>query len=70
MALPFARIRAAAILVLTYLLISLRQSVHCSLERPTAALLGAAPTLLLGAIGPAEALAAIEAYVIFLLRRT
>ncbi|OGS47493.1 MAG: hypothetical protein A3K66_06645 [Euryarchaeota archaeon RBG_16_67_27] len=70
MALPFARIRAAAILVLTYLLISLRQSVHCSLGRPATALLGAVLMLLFGVVGPGEALAAIDVNVIFLLRRT
>ena len=51
---------AAGVFVLTYVLISLRQVARFPLERPATAMLGAALMLLLGIVGPAEALAAIN----------
>ena len=58
---------AVCVFVLTYVLISLRQVAQIPLERPAAALLGAALMLLLGVLGPAEALAAINVDVLLLL---
>ena len=58
---------AAGVFVLTYVLISLRQVARFPLERPATAMLGAALMLLLGIVGPAEALAAINVDVLLLL---
>jgi Na+/H+ antiporter NhaD/arsenite permease-like protein len=63
----YALVAAAAIFVLTYALISLRQVARFPLERPASAMLGAALMLALGVVGPADALAAINLDVILLL---
>lgn len=67
MATSYALIAAAAIFVLTYTLISLRQLARIPLERPASAMLGASLMLALGVVGPADALVSINLNVILLL---
>lgn len=67
MASTYVLVAATVVFLLTYVLISLRHVRRIPLERPAAALLGAALMILLGVVGPAEALAAISLDVLLLL---
>lgn len=67
MASTYILVVATVVFLLTYVLISLRHIRQIPLERPAAALLGAALMLALGVVGPAEALAAINLDVLLLL---
>ena len=63
----YAFVAGAAVFVLTYVLISARKVGVLKIERPAAAMLGAALMILLGVVGPIEAIQAINVDVIVLL---
>ncbi len=63
----YAFVAGAAVFVLTYVLISARRVGVLRIERPSAAMLGAALMIILGVVGPLEALQAINLDVIVLL---
>jgi len=63
----YAFVAGAAVFVLTYVLISARTVGRFRIERPAAAMLGAALMLVLGVVGPLEAVKAINVDVIVLL---
>jgi Na+/H+ antiporter NhaD/arsenite permease-like protein len=63
----YAFVAGAAVFVLTYVLISARRVGVLKIERPSAAMLGAALMIILGVVGPLEALQAINLDVIVLL---
>ena len=58
---------ATAVFLVTYALISIRRFPKVKIERPAAALLGAGLMILLGVVGPGEAIAAINMDIILLL---
>jgi Na+/H+ antiporter NhaD/arsenite permease-like protein len=60
-------VAGAAVFVLTYVLISARKVGVLKIERPAAAMLGAALMILLGVVGPLGAIASINVDVIVLL---
>src|SRR5256712_3519680 len=63
----YAFVAGAIVFVLTYVLISARKVGVLKIERPAAAMLGAALMILLGVVGPLEALQAINVSVLVLL---